>query len=148
MVYSVYDFYFFFFSSIRRHTRCALVTGVQTCALPIFSANHAASRPRGCQARLTASMPLHTLPYSSGAAWGAPREVRGCGFMSGLLFVWPWTVWPGRDVDRQEKGAEGRVAFGSGGRNHPWAVAGPVVARTVCCQQSQDRKSTRLNSSN
>src|SRR3546814_16696876 len=29
----------FFFSSRRRHTRCALVTGVQTCALPI-------SRPR------------------------------------------------------------------------------------------------------
>src|SRR3546814_780635 len=27
----------FFFSSRRRHTRCALVTGVQTCALPIFS---------------------------------------------------------------------------------------------------------------
>src|SRR3546814_14362055 len=29
----------FFFSSRRRHTRCALVTGVQTCALPIFSTN-------------------------------------------------------------------------------------------------------------
>src|SRR3546814_7722926 len=28
---------FFFFSSRRRHTRCALVTGVQTCALPISS---------------------------------------------------------------------------------------------------------------
>src|SRR3546814_8007983 len=27
--------YIFFFSSRRRHTRCALVTGVQTCALPI-----------------------------------------------------------------------------------------------------------------
>src|SRR3546814_13292193 len=27
---------FCFFSSRRRHTRCALVTGVQTCALPIF----------------------------------------------------------------------------------------------------------------
>src|SRR3546814_3952692 len=27
----------YFFSSRRRHTRCALVTGVQTCALPIFS---------------------------------------------------------------------------------------------------------------
>src|SRR3546814_19574077 len=26
----------FFFSSRRRHTRCALVTGVQKCALPIF----------------------------------------------------------------------------------------------------------------
>src|SRR3546814_16475976 len=30
---------FFFFSSRRRHTRCALVTGVQTCALPIFIVN-------------------------------------------------------------------------------------------------------------
>src|SRR3546814_12689576 len=27
---------YFFFSSRRRHTRCALVTGVQTCALPIL----------------------------------------------------------------------------------------------------------------
>src|SRR3546814_20026451 len=34
----------FFFSSRRRHTRCALVTGVQTCALPIyFSSNASAS---------------------------------------------------------------------------------------------------------
>src|SRR3546814_2775092 len=29
----------FFFSSRRRHTRCALVTGVQTCALPISDLN-------------------------------------------------------------------------------------------------------------
>src|SRR3546814_9298179 len=29
--------FIFFFSSRRRHTRCALVTGVQTCALPICS---------------------------------------------------------------------------------------------------------------
>src|SRR3546814_10369814 len=29
----------FFFSSRRRHTRCALVTGVQTCALPILVTN-------------------------------------------------------------------------------------------------------------
>src|SRR3546814_10740288 len=27
----------FFFSSRRRHTRCALVTGVQPCALPILN---------------------------------------------------------------------------------------------------------------
>src|SRR3546814_9753837 len=32
---SLLDVSFFFFSSRRRHTRCALVTGVQTCALPI-----------------------------------------------------------------------------------------------------------------
>src|SRR3546814_6850605 len=31
-------FCYLFFSSRRRHTRCALVTGVQTCALPILLA--------------------------------------------------------------------------------------------------------------
>src|SRR3546814_5769129 len=35
---------FFFFSSRRRHTSCALVTGVQTCALPIFLLPVAANR--------------------------------------------------------------------------------------------------------
>src|SRR3546814_712869 len=35
----------FFFSSSRRHTRCALVTVVQTCALPIL--HEAARRPAG-----------------------------------------------------------------------------------------------------
>src|SRR3546814_8476174 len=33
----IYKCLVFFFSSRRRHTRCALVTGVQTCALPIFT---------------------------------------------------------------------------------------------------------------
>src|SRR3546814_15927503 len=37
-------FGFFFFSSRRRHTRCALVTGVQTCALPIFLATNYSKR--------------------------------------------------------------------------------------------------------
>src|SRR3546814_8074379 len=32
--------FFFFFSSRRRHTRGALVTGVQTCALPILRRGH------------------------------------------------------------------------------------------------------------
>src|SRR3546814_2090929 len=35
---TTYEYWFcsiFCFSSRRRHTRCALVTGVQTCALPI-----------------------------------------------------------------------------------------------------------------
>src|SRR3546814_1442508 len=37
MILCIYTFLvFFFFSSRRRHTRCALVTGVQTCALPIL----------------------------------------------------------------------------------------------------------------
>src|SRR3546814_15498985 len=40
--------FFFFFSSRRRHTRCALVTGVQTCALPICIA--------GEEGRVTSSL--------------------------------------------------------------------------------------------
>src|SRR3546814_1794639 len=35
----------FFFSSRRRHTRCALVTGVQTCALPISPQDEALDIP-------------------------------------------------------------------------------------------------------
>src|SRR3546814_7664133 len=40
MISSIYVLYIFFVSSRRRHTRCALVTGVQTCALPIFRIKH------------------------------------------------------------------------------------------------------------
>src|SRR3546814_17523280 len=39
----------FFFSSRRRHTRCALVTGVQTCALPISAS--------GCQTAMRLNVP-------------------------------------------------------------------------------------------
>src|SRR3546814_8979773 len=49
-VYDEVRFYiaFFFFSSRRRHTRCALVTGVQTCALPIWLGfNRPGILPRG-----------------------------------------------------------------------------------------------------
>src|SRR3546814_10204342 len=43
-VFGVVVCFFFFFSSRRRHTSCALVTGVQTCALPIFARADAAPR--------------------------------------------------------------------------------------------------------
>src|SRR3546814_2097332 len=46
----------FFFSSRRRHTRCALVTGVQTCALPICRRS-CASGNWSCIALPPASMP-------------------------------------------------------------------------------------------
>src|SRR3546814_12691385 len=36
LIECVHCLFFVFFSSIIRHTRCALVTGVQTCALPIL----------------------------------------------------------------------------------------------------------------
>src|SRR3546814_2697041 len=43
----------FFFSSRRRHTRCALVTGVQMCALPILNALPSKSRQH--------DLPFHSL---------------------------------------------------------------------------------------
>src|SRR3546814_8505358 len=46
--------FIFFFTSRRRHTRCALVTGVQTCALPIFPTS--ASIPPDHYRRLAADL--------------------------------------------------------------------------------------------
>src|SRR3546814_1527057 len=57
--------FFFFVSSRRRQTRCALVTGVQTCALPIWP------RPP-----LSALLELHTLQALDATLAGASlREV-------------------------------------------------------------------------
>src|SRR3546814_3585582 len=46
----------FFFSSRRRHTRCALVTGVQTCALPISS---------GCLSTVSSALSYNDVMDSS-----------------------------------------------------------------------------------
>src|SRR3546814_9077776 len=46
----MYSLAYFFFSSRRRHTRCALVTGVQTCALPIFEGRQEAFSSLAVQA--------------------------------------------------------------------------------------------------
>src|SRR3546814_3800888 len=52
-----YSCLFFVFSSRRRHTRCALVTGVQTCALPIyFATKHGQTILLGSLAYLTPLM--------------------------------------------------------------------------------------------
>src|SRR3546814_610876 len=68
---------FFFFSSGRRHTRCALVTGVQTCALPICAfdeacgviarARRVAARRRLRQLELLADICSIELQISQGA---------------------------------------------------------------------------------
>src|SRR3546814_1273215 len=63
-------FFVFFFSSRRRHTRCALVTGVQTCALPIYlraaltNARPATTTPDSLQ-REAAATPTTTMVTSS-----------------------------------------------------------------------------------
>src|SRR3546814_10343598 len=58
----VYDciVHFFFFSSRRRHTRCALVTEVQTCALPILPAGHFPS-PAGVESWQAEASPMPAM---------------------------------------------------------------------------------------
>src|SRR3546814_2977184 len=66
--------FFFFFSSRRRHTRCALVTGVQTCALPISGTGAARSVPLGYW---RAVRDLHRAPRpGSPQRPGRPAPVR------------------------------------------------------------------------
>src|SRR3546814_7337614 len=59
---------FFFFSSRRRHTRCALVTGVQTCALPIYL------RARPVRSRTDHRVVRHVLALERSHAQAAPHE--------------------------------------------------------------------------
>src|SRR3546814_8421698 len=60
---------FFFFSSRRRHTRGALVTGVQTCALPIylvftaFSGSHQDAIKKGMAAMKQSNSGAWEVPY-------------------------------------------------------------------------------------
>src|SRR3546814_9123000 len=67
-------FVYFFFSSRRRHTRCALVTGVQTCALPIS----ACAGGETILARLRARHRMDVRPQS-GAADLPAGAVHGTG---------------------------------------------------------------------
>src|SRR3546814_1764463 len=59
------DVFLFCFSSRRRHTRCALVTGVQTCALPIWSGHGAAGEGNAGWVQLAADL-VHLL---AAGAW-------------------------------------------------------------------------------
>src|SRR3546814_3000540 len=75
----VLSFGYLFFSSRRRHTRCALVTGVQTCALPIsrLISSHAAqtNKPDGTN-RFSHSYYLSLRAAAIVAADGS-RQVAG-----------------------------------------------------------------------
>src|SRR3546814_9800406 len=86
---------FFVFSSRRRHTRCALVTGVQTCALPIFDGE----------------LDFVALPADDEDAIALLTKVKGIGRWSAeiyLLFAEGRPdIWPAGDLAVQE--AVGRI---------------------------------------
>src|SRR3546814_6102669 len=75
---------FVFFSSRRRHTSCALVTGVQTCALPISAL--------GCA---LAGLGVWTLVYAPIALFWT-RAI-------GLTIVARLLVWPSFNFKRSEE---------------------------------------------
>src|SRR3546814_1166218 len=84
VVYLCCLLFIFFFSSRRRHTRCALVTGVQTCALPIWppcrSTVKRPSRLRPLPPRQAGGFPLtSTAPRSTWASGVMRSEERRVG---------------------------------------------------------------------
>src|SRR3546814_6910475 len=64
-----------FFSSRRRQTRCALVTGVQTCALPIS----------GGAINFIAAKPTRELHYGADLSYGRFNTIEVGGFISGPI---------------------------------------------------------------
>src|SRR3546814_2493839 len=78
VVYVYFGVFFFFFSSRRRHTRCALVTGVQTCALPISSYTRVACRKKSSLPTLSPPRPTprrHRRPEASRRRRSEERRV-------------------------------------------------------------------------
>src|SRR3546814_104388 len=144
--------FFFFFSSRRRHTRCALVTGVQTCALPIStpSATTTARLPPHWTAPTTSSTPStaasSTRPPSSSAArtsaappWWAGTTSASVTMRStspGASATWP----PGA-----RSGAERRSAHDLAGP-HDRLDRGVVrhVGEDVTCALAAHRRAHRL----
>src|SRR3546814_8043330 len=121
--------FLFFFSSRRRHTRGALVTGVQTCALPICKCQFRNQCGRGCSFGAYFSTQAVTLP----AARATGRlTLRSDAVVSNLEYD-PKTkrVTGVRVIDTKTRQAE------------------VISARLVflCASAMADRKSTRLNSS-
>src|SRR3546814_7087928 len=71
----------FFFSSRRRHTRCALVTGVQTCALPISEGDSGVTSGRvvtaGASCLRTTERPSGERPSGERESWFERSDVIG-----------------------------------------------------------------------
>src|SRR3546814_3920151 len=118
----------FFFSSRRRHTRCALVTGVQTCALPI-SADAFTLFERLEKKLEQYSGQLLRASVELAKDWRTDKYLRN---LEALMIV----------ADSQSL----LVLTGNGDVLEPEAMNGTVIA-AIGSGGNLDRKSTRLNSS-
>src|SRR3546814_5024292 len=83
----------FFFSSRRRHTRCALVTGVQTCALPLPSPP--AQKPRPSPWSTITASTAGSVRHSSRAALIASHisSVSALIARGRVSVIWPTRPW-------------------------------------------------------
>src|SRR3546814_19738163 len=114
--------FFVFCSSRRRHTRCALVTGVQTCALPIYEGLRI---PQPGVQRLL-------RPYDAGPLQGVgitPEALHGAGGPA---------VYGGEAGPVPVLGRRGGMA---GGAAPVLPLAAPGIALGPTCRGPQDRKS-------
>src|SRR3546814_991756 len=129
------DLFLVFFSSRRRHTRCALVTGVQTCARPISPA-------------VEVALCGHAT-LASGHALMEGDSVRFLTRKAGILEV--RRIGPGYELDLPawESVPKALPDIVAGMRQEPaktlWREGG--YGLLVYENEEQDRKSTRLNSS-
>src|SRR3546814_3819382 len=123
---------FFFFSSRRRHTRCALVTGVQTCALPIYDLDTGA-RPE-VNVRIAVAIMCAQIADET-------EMLRPLGIAAQKrTFVMPGNAF------RKKRPADGDIIVVAIGIDE--FVSGPASAYVVQNDiAAVDRKSTRLNSS-
>src|SRR3546814_19875685 len=84
---------FFFFSSRRRHTRCALVTGVQTCALPIYPSLNKKVRALGLKMALSSHakagslIVLDSIAVKDGKTKALTADLAKLGFGKSALVI-------------------------------------------------------------
>src|SRR3546814_17786890 len=125
-------FWVFFFSSRRRHTRCALVTGVQTCALPILVRGQPRRLPCSIAGNRRDLSPINGPQFSRdggnsgrrprrGTGVNRDRNDDGCSAPGGAMNIHtPLDVAAatGTGTDRQSvvsgRRVAGRVVFGGG----------------------------------
>src|SRR3546814_12111608 len=121
----------FFFSSRRRHTICALVTGVQTCALPILTAMKVpipftmktSTLPTIIRSRISAPAPSARQPCYEHGLFGIgrtscntkPRYMQGCALPLGAdkvaIGVWVHSI-PNASALRDRKSVgEGKRGY-------------------------------------
>src|SRR3546814_18341038 len=80
--------YYFFFSSRRRHTMCAVLTGVQTCALPTLKPN-ASLKSRNLKLRLIASRSASKVQSLNSLSAASRPAVSSLGILVSLTGVPP-----------------------------------------------------------